>query len=150
MTTVRPGFQPPVEIARGALKLLSELGLPPTPENYEAQYYAIAGIPVSTRGSVVATPAQTLELIRTLVQTITAAKDGLHSEFAHFSEAAISLMAEAGATEDALTLKDLYQAMHASSSWLLSQVDEASRELATTRDRLPRCTLNSNASSNLH
>jgi len=126
----------PVEIARRALKRLSELGLPPTPENYAAQYCAIAGIPIAAHSVAVATPAQTLELIRTLVQTIAAANDGLHTEPAHFSETAASLMAEAANSHDGSTLKSLYQAMNASSNWLLAQVDEARRELAATRDQL--------------
>jgi hypothetical protein len=70
----------PVEIARQALHRLAELGLAPTPENYEAQYRSIAGLPPREKEQQVqhaGADQGLLEMLRALLGVISQANDGL-------------------------------------------------------------------------
>jgi hypothetical protein len=85
----------PVEIARQALHRLAELGLAPTPENYETQYRSIAGLPPGERQSGHAGADQTLlEMLRAL-GVITQANDGLQADLTRFSNESSTLLAQA-------------------------------------------------------
>ena len=126
----------PVEIARQALRRLAELGLPPTPENYELQYRAIAGLPARGADHPGPTSAQTLEMVRALVQFVSQANEALHADLAEFNQQSTSLLAEVERSTDPAALSELFKAMTASSTWLLGQVDSARRELTATREQL--------------
>jgi diguanylate cyclase len=147
----------PVEIARQALRRLTQLGLPPTPENYESEYRAIAGPPprntasASAAGStagedrLVASPAaasspslETLDMVRALLQVMTSANAGLHADLTRFTDESSSLLAQVEGSQDPKAIEDLFKAMTASSNWLLSQVDSARTELENTREQLSR------------
>jgi diguanylate cyclase len=137
----------PVEIARQALGRLAQLGLPPTPENYEKEYSSVAGLaprapapPADAQpveASVVSS-AGTLEMVRTLLQAMTSANAGLHADLARFTDESSSLLAQVQGSEDAHSATELFRAMTASSTWLLSQVDSARVELDSTREQLNR------------
>jgi diguanylate cyclase len=122
----------PVEIARQALHRLAELGLPPTPENYEVQYRSIAGLPPQKAPGA----AETLEMVRALLQLVSNANDGLNADLAQFNQESTSLLAEVERSNDPAALGELFKAMTASSSWLLGQVDTTRRELTSTREQL--------------
>ena len=126
----------PVETARQALRLLTELGLPPTPENYEVQYRAIGGLPAHEARVDPATAARTLEMVRALLSAITQANEGLHADLTQFSQRSSSLMAQLESNSDPSAIEELFKAMTASSAWLLGQVDSARRELSSTREQL--------------
>jgi len=126
----------PVETARQALRLLTELGLPPTPENYEVQYRAIAGLPAQEPRLDPATAARMLEMVRALLSVMAQANEGLHADLTRFSQQSSSLMAELKGSSDPSALEELFKAMTASSAWLLGQVDSARRELSSTREQL--------------
>ena len=131
----------PVEIARQALHRLADLGLPPTPENFEAQYRSISGLaPPETIFPVIDTAAasnvQTLQMVRTLLQFMTSANAGLHANLARFSDESSSLLAQIEQSRDPKAMDELFQAMTASSSWLLGQVDNTRQELEHTREQL--------------
>jgi diguanylate cyclase len=138
----------PVEIARQALHRLAQLGLPPTPENYEKEYGAIAGLPPrpvadpepAARPSPAATEGaispQTLEMVRALLQVMTSANAGLHADLTRFTDESSSLLAQAEGKRDAQAIETLFQAMTASSTWLLKQVESTRVELESTREQL--------------
>jgi diguanylate cyclase len=126
----------PVDIARQALHRLAELGLPPTPENYETQYRAIAGLPPRDLKPESAVASQTLEMVRALLGAITRANDSLQADLTRFSRESSTLLVEAGQPADAKTAQELLAAMTASSTWLLNQVDAARSELKGTREQL--------------
>jgi diguanylate cyclase len=145
----------PVDIARQALRRLAELSLPPTPENYEKEYRGIAGLPPRQPEAPVqappppasdATPAaapaaathdpDTLEMVRALLQVMTNANAGLHADLSRFTDESSSLLARVEGTQDPRAIQEMFKAMTASSTWLLSQVDTARVELETTREQL--------------
>jgi diguanylate cyclase len=136
----------PVEIARQALGRLAQHGLPPTPEHYEKEYRDIAGLPPRTSApgvDVAAAPAppasaspETMEMVRALLHAMTAANAGLHADLTRFSDESSSLLAQAQGSQDPRSVQELFSAMTASSSWLLSQVDSARIELENTREQL--------------
>jgi diguanylate cyclase len=122
----------PVEIARQALHRLAQLNLPPTPENYEVQYRLIAGLPQNKIDSV----AQTLDMVRALLQLVSNANDGLNADLTQFNQESSSLLAEVERSRDPAEVNELFKAMTASSAWLLTQVDSARGELVSTRQQL--------------
>jgi diguanylate cyclase len=135
----------PVEIARQALHRLAELGLPPTPENYAAQYREIGGLPppaLPAQPVLAASPPaapsspQTLEIVRTLLQVMGSANNGLHADLTRFSDESSSLLAQLDASADPRATQELFRAMTASSSWLLGQVDNTRKELERTRAQI--------------
>jgi diguanylate cyclase len=127
----------PVEIARQALGRLTQLGLPPTPENYEKEYRAIAGLPPRPAApSSVSSSPETLDMVRALLQAMTNANTELHADLTRFSDESSSLLAQVQGSTDPTSVAELFQAMTASSSWLLSQVDSARTELDSTREQL--------------
>jgi diguanylate cyclase len=60
----------------------------------------------------------------------------LHADLTRFSDESSSLLAQAQGSQDARSVQELFSAMTASSSWLLSQVDSARVELENTREQL--------------
>jgi diguanylate cyclase len=137
----------PVEIARQALGRLTQLGLPPTPENYEREYRVAAGLPPRVPApSLEPAPApaaaganpETMEVVRALLHAMTNANAGLHADLTRFSDESNSLLAQVQGSPDPRSVQELFGAMIASSSWLLGQVDSARVELETTREQLNR------------
>lgn len=131
------------DIARQALHRLADLGLPPTPENFEAQYRSISGTdPRETVAPLMDTAgaanAQTLRMVRALLQFMTSTNAGLHADLARFSDESSSLLAQIEQSRDPQAMDELFQAMTASSSWLLGQVDNTRQELEHTREQLDR------------
>lgn len=135
----------PVEIARQALHRLAELGLPPTPENFEAQVRDIAGLPPREEGqaqppappepSAVIT-AKTMDMVRGLLQFMSSTNAELHADLTKFGDQSTSLLAQAGSSRDPKAMAELFEAMTTSSSWLLGQVDKTRKELERTREQL--------------
>jgi diguanylate cyclase len=131
----------PVEIARQALHRLAELGLAPTPENYEVQYRSIAGLPPRQQTAPGPDPGL-LEMLRAVLALITQANDGLQADLTRFSNESSTLLAQArhgidaGATLDAGA--EMLKTMTASASWLLAQVEASRTELEGTRAQLNR------------
>jgi diguanylate cyclase len=145
----------PVEIARQALRRLAQFGLPPTPENYEREYRALGGlpprdastdgaamtaadVPPSTAAAAAGPNLETLEMVRALLQVMTRANAGLHADLTRFTDESSSLLAQVDGRQDPQAIEELFKAMTASSTWLLSQVDSARTELETTREQLKR------------
>jgi diguanylate cyclase len=127
----------PVEIARHALHRLAELGLPPTPENYQAQYRAIAGVPADPASRAApADSADTLQVVRALLQIMAHANDGLHADLTRFSNESSDLLARVEKRTENADAGELFQAMAASSTWLLNQVDATRHELTAARQQL--------------
>lgn len=128
----------PVEIARQALRRLTELSLPPTPENYEAQYRAFAGLPAQEKhpDSPTPSPGQTLEAVRALLQVMSSANEGLQADLSRFSQESAGLLDELEQSNAADGPSELFRAMAASSTWLLGQVDSTQQELERTRQQL--------------
>lgn len=144
-TSAHPSAVTPVEIARQALHRLAELGLPPTPENFGAQYLSIAGLPPHEQAQPSAPadsagPAamQTMEMVRTLLQFMSSANAGLHADLTKFSDESSSLLAKVESSRDPKATDALFQAMTVSSSWLLGQVDNTRLELERTREQLDK------------
>jgi diguanylate cyclase (GGDEF)-like protein len=133
----------PVEIARQALHRLADLGQAPTPENYEAEYRSIAGLPPKEQRPRQAGADQTLlEMLRALLGVISQANDGLQADLTRFSNESSTLLAQAqhnidaGAGAGAGT--EMLKTMTASASWLLAQVEASRNELEGTRAQLNR------------
>ncbi len=131
----------PVEIARQALHRLAELGLPPTPENYEILYRSIAGLPPRHQTAPGPDPSL-LEMLRAVLGVISQANDGLQADLTRFSNESSTLLAQArhgldaGASVDAGA--EMLRTMTASASWLLAQVEASRTELEGTRAQLNR------------
>jgi diguanylate cyclase len=129
----------PVEIARQALHRLAELGLAPTPENYEIQYRSIAGLPPRQQIAPGPDPGL-LEMLRAVLAVISQANDGLQADLTRFSNESSTLLAQArhgldaGASVDAGA--EMLKTMTASASWLLAQVEASRTELEGTRAQL--------------
>jgi diguanylate cyclase len=145
LTPVHPIVVTPVEIARQALHRLAGLGLPPTPENFEAQYRDIAGVPPRAEVPVqppaqaepsAAATAQTMDMVRNLLQFMSSTNADLHADLTKFSDQSSSLLAQAGSNRDPKAMGELFEAMTTSSSWLLGQVDNTRQELERTREQL--------------
>ena len=140
----------PVEIARQALGRLAQLGLPPTPENYEKEYRAAGGLPSQPAAAPKPHPApapsaaapqlssdpETLGMVRALLDAMSNANAGLHADLTKFTNESSSILAQAQGNGDAQSSEELFRAMTASSGWLLSQVDSARKELESTRSQL--------------
>jgi diguanylate cyclase len=127
----------PVEIARRALRRLAEVGLPPTPENYEIHYREIAGMPARDRAEADrARQAEMLEMVRALVQLVTQANDGLTSDLGRFGDESRKLAAQLEANTDPQAVAELFQGMTASATWLLSQVESSRQELDAAREQI--------------
>lgn len=134
----------PVEIARQALRRLAELGLPPTPQNYEAKYREIGGMPAAPSPEPAAAAVaiasvnspDTLELVRALLQMMGNANTGLHADLTRFSDESSSLLKQLEGSRDPRSTEELFRAMAASSGWLLGQVDNTRQELERTRGQL--------------
>ena len=140
----------PVEIARQALGRLAQLGLPPTPENYEKEYRAAGGLPpqpaAAPKPDPAAAPAaaapqfssdpETLGMVRALLDAMSNANAGLHADLTKFTNESSSILAQAQGNGDGQSSEELFRAMTASSGWLLSQVDSARQELEATRTQL--------------
>ena len=129
----------PVEIARQALHRLAELGLAPTPENYETQYRDIAGLPPKQQPTQHAGADQALlDMLRTLLGVISQANDGLQADLTRFSNESSTLLAQAQHGTDAAVGAgtEMLKTMTASASWLLAQVEASRNELEGTRAQL--------------
>ena len=127
----------PVEIARQALRRLAQLELPPTPENYEREYRLIGGVPKDgTPGADGRSTRQTLDMVRGLLQVMTSANAGLQADLNRLSAESSSLLAQIETKDDPKALEELFQAMTASSAWLLNQADHSRQELDLTRAQL--------------
>jgi diguanylate cyclase len=129
-----------VEIARQALRRLARLGLPPTPENYETHYREIAGMPPREAGAsgTRAEQAQMLEMLRALLQLVTQANDGLHSDLGRFGNESRNLVTQLEANSDAKAAGELVQGLTASATWLLTQVEATRQELDVARQQINR------------
>lgn len=127
-----------VEIARKALYKLAELGLPPTPENYDAQFRSIAGEPPTSSpvNPVADDTARRLGMLRTLLQVMTSANADLHQDLVRFAAESNVLLQEVEAKRDPESIDELFSAMTSSSSWLLGEVDQMRKELERTREQL--------------
>lgn len=127
-----------VEIARKALYKLAELGLPPTPENYDAQFRSIAGESpcASAATPVVDDSARRLGMLRTLLQVMTSANADLHQDLTRFAAESSLLLQEVESKRDPESIGELFSAMTSSSSWLLGEVDQMRKELERTREQL--------------
>jgi diguanylate cyclase len=127
----------PVEIARQALRRLAELGLPPTPENYEVHYREIAGLPGRDRAEADrARQAETLEMVRSLLQHVTQANDGLQSDLGRFGNESRNLVGQLEGSTDPRAVAELFQGMTASATWLLNQVESTRQELDVAREQI--------------
>jgi diguanylate cyclase len=127
----------PVEIARQALRRLAELGLPPTPENYEVHYREIAGMPGHEQaGAGRAQQSELLEMVRALVQLVTQANDGLHLDLGRFGDESRNLVAQLETSTDPRAVAELFQGMTASATWLLAQVEATRYELDAARQQI--------------
>ncbi|HZP87803.1 MAG TPA: GGDEF domain-containing protein [Burkholderiales bacterium] len=133
----------PVEIARKALHKLAELGLPPTPENYNAQYRITCGMPLGQTGS--STPLaddaeRRFAMLRALLQVMTSANADLHADLTRFTDESSNLLKKVEADPGEESIENLFKAMTASSSWLLNEVDQMRSELERTREQLDSIT----------
>jgi diguanylate cyclase len=127
----------PAEIARQALRRLAELGLPPTPENYEAHYRQIAGMPARQLDEPSrALRTDMLEMVRALLQLLKQADDGLHSDLGRFGNESRTLMAQLETTTDPQAVAELFQGLTASATWLLTQVESTREELDLARQQI--------------
>ena len=127
----------PVDIARQALHRLAELGLPPTPENYEVHYREVAGMPGRAAGQASrALHADMLEMVRALLELVRQADDGLHSDLGRFGDESRTLVAQLETTTDPRTITELFQGMTASANWLLAQVESTRHELDIARQQM--------------
>ncbi len=125
------------DIARRALHRLAELGLPPTPENYEKQYRSVANLPDRIpNGLHPGADPTALQMIRALLQVMTSANADLHADLTRFTSESTALLEQAEAESDPETLNDVFKAMTVSSSWLLDEVEQMRSELERTRSEL--------------
>lgn len=127
----------PVEIARQALRRLADLGLPPTPENYESHYRDIAGM--EARDSAESDrdqQAEMLEMVRALIQLVTQANDGLHSDLGRFSDESRKIMTQIEINDDPRASAELFKGLAASATWLLNQVEATRRELDLAHEQI--------------
>ena len=125
------------DFARRALHRLAELGLPPTPENYEKQYRAFADLPERVpHGLQPGSDPGALQMIRALLQVMTSANADLHADLTRFTRESTELLDQAEDESDPDMLNNMFRAMTVSSSWLLSEVEQMRGELEHTRSQL--------------
>jgi diguanylate cyclase len=77
-----------------------------------------------------------MDMVRDLLQLMSAANADLHADLTKFSDQSSSIIAQAGNRRDPRGMEELFEAMTASSSWLLGQVDNSRKELERTREQL--------------
>jgi len=125
------------DIARRALHRLIELGLPPTPENYEKQYRSFANLPERVpNGLQPGADPTALQMIRALLQVMTSANADLHADLTRFTSESSALLERAEEESDPNALNDVFKAMTVSSSWLMNEVEQMRSELERTRSEL--------------
>ena len=133
------------QTARKALHLLTERGLPPSPENYAAVYHEISGetLPVTPAPSSALTPEQKLdsdrELINLVLSLISVASeqtsqlaDDLGEQNRHMASSVDAL----GKTDEKQEILGLLQIISATARSIQSSVEHTSRELISTRSAL--------------
>jgi len=126
-----------VDIARRALHRLAELGLPPTPENYEKQYRSFANLPERIpSGLHPGSDPTALQMIRGLLQVMSSANADLHADLDRFTTESTALLEKAEEESNPDALNDVFKAMTVSSSWLLGEVEQMRGELERTRTQL--------------
>ena len=132
----------PVEIARVALRNLTDRGLPPTPENYAREYCVVAGLPLAA-GQTAAEggpDAAMLRLMECLVAQVGETSAGLATGVDRFHDDTGTLLADAGTVPTGEKFVSLLQAFTRSTSSLRETVDTSREELREIRWQLDQVT----------
>ncbi len=131
------------QTARQALHLLTERGLPPTPENYTAIYHEISGKPRKSSQSVEEKqipPEQKLEndrelitLILSLISTLTESTGTLAQNLGVQNKSIATSVSALEQTEEKQEILSLLQIISSTANSIQHSVESTSNELANTR-----------------
>ncbi len=125
----------PVEIARIALRRLTELEIPPTPENYLHEYRRVAGLPLQEDHSWVASE-ETVSMVRAIVQVVAEVSSGLALGVEQFDADSTRTLASLEQIQNPDDLAQLLRTVTSSAMSLKRVIDATQRELKETRHRL--------------
>lgn len=125
----------PTDFARAALLKLTELGLPPTPENYSRFYYEVAG------DSAVAPPVQAanancgalLSIIRDMLGEVTERTGDLASDIQKQNQTIKSSMDDLGHEQEKKRMLQLLGTILTTTTSIHSTVEDAHLDLAATK-----------------
>lgn len=128
----------PVDIARAALRKMAELGLPPTHENFAAQYRRAAGLPpvdgVRPGGGLRGIEMESM--LRGIVEMIGQTTTDLSGGLDRFGGEVEGLLEQVDQTDGAEGLRTLMQALTLAAVSLQDAVDHSRKSLAETEAQL--------------
>lgn len=128
----------PVEIARIALRRLTELKIPPTPENYLREYRRVAGLPMDdtalTRPWVAGD--ETVDMVRAIVQVVAEVSAGLAISVEQFDTDSTRTLANLDQIQNPDDLAQMLRTVTSSAMSLKQVIDATQSELKETRQRL--------------
>lgn len=132
--------QTPADIARTALRSLAELGLPPTPEHFSQQYYRVSGEeapdPCAELSREIAANAELVELVRSLLETVTVKTSGLVENLGTQNQDLKQSVDTLGKTGDRKKMLELLAAIVRSAGNIQQSVETTHEELVETRHSL--------------
>ncbi len=121
------------DLARATLLRLSELGLPPSPENYARFYAEISGEPIAAKAAAPAESAELMRMLQLLVDEVTERTGSLASDLGERNrDMRHSIDALSAAQEKALVMQ-LLEALVAKADSIHETVADTHEDLAATR-----------------
>lgn len=128
----------PVEIARIALRRLTELKIPPTPENYVREYRRAAGLPVddAPMSRLWVAGEETVNMVRAIVQVVSEVSAGLAIGVEQFDTDSTQALATIDQIHDPENFAQVLRTVTGSAMSLKQVIDATQRELQETRQRL--------------
>jgi len=121
------------DLARATLLRLSELGLPPSPENYARFYAEISGEPIVAKAAATAESAELMRMLQLLVDEVTERTGSLASDLGERNrDMRHSIDALSAAQEKSLVMQ-LLEALVAKADSIHETVADTHEDLAATR-----------------
>lgn len=129
-----------VEIARVALRNLTERGLAPTPENYAREYASVGGLPVAASKTAEndGPRLETMRQIERLIAHVSATSEGLATGMDRFNVDAGPLLADIGVSPSQEEFARILQVFTQATSSLQQRVDTSRQEISEIRGQLSR------------
>lgn len=130
----------PVDIARIALRRLTELKTPPTPENYVREYRRVAGLPVDDVAllRLWAAGEDTVGMVRAIIQVVAEASAGLSSGVEEFDADATRALANMDQIQNPDDFGEMLRTITGSAMSLKQVIDATRHELKETRQQLDK------------
>ncbi|MEW6314196.1 MAG: diguanylate cyclase [Pseudomonadota bacterium] len=123
----------PVEIARAALHLLTEQGLPPTPENFSHHYHEVAGMPQPV---TVAKFNEVFDSLRSLVDRVTNCTDSIASDVGQHNREIKARLNELAVAQEQKQMLTLLTTIVGTATSMYNEVEATHAELITTKGAL--------------